>query len=601
MNNEKPGYNNFFEIKDKRILPKGAIIVNNSGLWLIKEDYQSIFYYTTATEQPIEYRINELELKPANDVIYTIDFIESNRLYIYARKSHVPTGFLVDVNDSTNYMSNYSEIQIENKTISVTTFLSFALDTFFFHRQILVSYTPLRGSFVIISKEGITLHDLNLKSYFTLIQPITFFLYSKNYLYVSHELDTYIYRFDLLLIPNETRNSDENLHLDEQPTDSSTIQLHDSANHFEVKFPCFYSTTQIWESHSTNGSYPCAFISLSYSLLIITNCPEKKSFTVQIIWFDQSKESKTYDMDNDIHQNLLHSNSKQRSADLYDSFMCLDKFNESEWYVPYFSFISYDDCIIFVDKLNDGLSSFIDFAEESQYTCIVKNFQLPSKLKFENIFCRDVALCSCDNQRMICTISPKYSEIASDSLYVIASLMRRNEGLNASIDKIRNLLSYATTTDLYQIVDIIGPAAIEPSSQVRFARLIQFSGIQNPHLIALVLLKFIKIIGNKLINETMIPVIESLSHPILKPLIDSIISNGMLPLDERTMYCLITEFEKMVHINESNVEDMLQYANALIDLKMWKSAKIAIIKAKLSNQYTPEQITEIESRLNENC
>lgn len=567
--------NNFFILENKVELPKGTKIVSNSGLWLVHEDLPKISLYTSVSASPRVFLINDLQLVAPNDEVKTIDFIEQGQIYIFAIRDKVPTGFFIKLEEEEIWKNDDKYCQVNKSEFIEPKVLNFALDSLYFHRQILTSFVPIQGSFCIVSKEGITLHDLNFQVHFSLIQQITFCLYSENYLYVSDGIKFAIYRFDLKIYEC-TDESASNL-------DTSLI----SAKSYEY----FFEDTTISREVLTANGYPCNFISLSSSLLLILKNTEKQSFQIQIQHFTQ--DDQTQRVFHDISSHISANKSFQ-----YENILNNRQLSKSEYYVPYFIFLNYDDCLLAIDTSDSGSSILIDFTE-NHYTPVGSQFKLPNNIHIINVFNKDYVLCD-DN--CIYKLQPDYSKIKNDSLDVTAAIMRRKDGMNNAFDRLRTKLESARDNDkLKEIIKKIGPSAVDPIAQMKFTRSIQFSGISDPHLIILGLVQFSILLGDKMIDEAWIPLFECFAHSQIENLLDSAIRNGIIKLNSSSIKNLVLAFNKELHIDSNvySVDNLIDYANAYIDLGHFKAAKIIINLAQLSDSFSEEQIEQIKKRLND--
>ncbi|KAK8887931.1 hypothetical protein M9Y10_038990 [Tritrichomonas musculus] len=573
--------NSFLNLENKVELPEGTKYINKSGLWVIHQDLQEISLYSSTSSSPRLFSAIELQLTPPNDEIKAIDFIEQDQIYIFAIRNKVPTGFFMKIKDDEENDVIY--LQEEDDSFILPNTLSFALDSLYFHRQILASFTPINGSFCIVSKEGITLHDQNFQTYFMLNHQIRFCLCSDNFLYISDGIKYTIYQFELKIYQCNNENissSNINLNIDNEESENKV-------------YKSFYEATEIANGILTADGYPCSFISLTSCLLIILKNIEKQSFHVQI-----------HDLSSDDSINrVIHDISREVKANIKSNYQGNTK-SIIENYIPYFHFLKYDDCLLSVDISNAGSSNLLDF-NDNLYISVGGQFMLQNDLHIIGIFNQDFALC---DDHCIYKIIPNYSKIKIEKhdtdhyFEVTASIMRRKDGINNAFDRLREMLTITRDyNQLKKIVMKIGPSATDPVAQMKFSRLIQFSGLSDPHLISLGLIQFSFVLGDKIVSETWIPLLEIFAHSQIENLLDDAVKNGIIKLNSTTIKNLTLAFNKKIHIDENiySVDNLIDYANAYIDMEMYDDAKLIINIAQLSDMYPIDQINKVKERLNQ--
>jgi len=139
----------FIAFKYEKSLPKGSIVINRDGVWVISSDYQSIMWYGGL--DPIEFSISCLNIRPRVDIIFDVSFFdESMTLFIYCKCGDQPTIFFLGKN-------SYSLI----------------LNSFSFHQHVLGAFSPFKNVFAVLSKEGVSLHSSNYQTYSSIRAKIT--------------------------------------------------------------------------------------------------------------------------------------------------------------------------------------------------------------------------------------------------------------------------------------------------------------------------------------------------------------------------------------------------------------------------------------------
>ncbi|OHT03674.1 hypothetical protein TRFO_28865 [Tritrichomonas foetus] len=575
------------ELSNPVLIPKGKWIVNSNELYIVSDSLQQITYYSP--DKNINYEISDFLLKvESTDDIYCINKIGENSLFVYGMRRNTPTGFIKHFpNDSPFFIDQDETNSSFQKTNSFPPkTLSFALDSLYFHRRILFSFSPHCNAFVIVSKEGITYHNINHIVKFSLIKEIDYVLNDGRYLYFSNNSNAYILRF----------NDD-------------------------------FSITTIFDSPLTVYGNPFSFLSFSSFLLLIYKDQQLNTFCIHKI----SKE------DNFIQN--------------FQTLQNIIRVNEISKDFKKFIFLKYDNALLSVNKTN-GSSFLIDFEEDNHFTLIGTEFFIDKEIrgilsnKNNNkvfAFCKNPV--NSQNRRLnndqynstnyksdknktaniydnICkndknannvliddsqtnneirekeidcfkyyTINHNYNNIISISMHMIAALFRRVDGLTPALNLLKKrLMETRNATKLIKLIEIIGPHASEPIAQLMFARAIQFSSIIDPHLILLGLVKFANVLGDKMIDEARIPLLETAIHPQCIHSINNLLCCGIIKLNKHSLNYLLSTCRKDVTIDPDLVEDILEYANVCIDLKMFKEANRLLLKAQLDGCYDKEKI-----------
>ena len=179
--------------------------------------------------------------------------------------------------------------------------------------------------------------------------------------------------------------------------------------------------------------------------------------------------------------------------------------------------------------------------------------------------------------------------------------MRRTNGMNNAFDRLLKKLQTAEESDLEKIVKRVGPSAKDPIAQMKFSRLILFSGISDPHRIILLMIEYISILGEDMIDETWVPFLEIFAHSQTENLLVSAIKNNIIKLNSRTIHSLKLYFGEKMHVEENvyNAGNLIDLAYACINMKSYDDARLVITLAELSEKYSKEQMDQVKNEFTE--
>lgn len=523
-------------------IPEGIKFVNDTGCWIVDPGYKLITRFFKNTK--FEYQIDELELDPKIDTVNEVYMFDEGKLvFVYAIRSNTHTGFLIHCDD-IKLPSPYPKIY------------SFSLSSILFHQQILSAFCPGPKYFFIISKEGISLHDIRFQPLYLSIVNIDYCFHDKQFLLIGRQKVHYIYEFNLnhdndqqaewVSIVATTWKCDLGIARRLIVLSHAFLILYEDGNHFP---------------HMEK-------------LYMINDKVDKKKILILRKSIEPIPKEKVI---------LSHQISIQK-------YFILDERNSINPSIDNIKIIVYDDALL-ITTIGSGITVFLDLYEDEGEQMIGEPFYTDKTL--ENGFNNQYALC---NDRFY-LIKNNYQAIESDSQYLVAALFRRNDGvLSGSRLLMKILKSVGSVEKMKDIIRTVGKYAVSPVAQIRFAHAIQFCGITDPHLILIGLIEYTQTLGDKLINETKIPLIEALSHPYSRNSMQDYLCSNSIKLDIQSARAILGKTKDGFHPNQSIIQDYLDFASICIENGLLHEAEKMIIRASLDG-YPTEKITKSKAEL----
>lgn len=124
------------------------------------------------------------------------------------------------------------------------------------------------------------------------------------------------------------------------------------------------------------------------------------------------------------------------------------------------------------------------------------------------------------------------------SFELISAIMRRKGSLQIALEKLEIAIKKhekVTSSTIDEIVSKIGTYATSPLEQIRFSQFLLYSGITNPHLILLAMIKYSKILDKKMIEEAKQPLFFLMTKDECAHLVPSLLASSNIKLDKKTM------------------------------------------------------------------
>ena len=416
--------------------------------------------------------------------------------------------------------------------------LSFALDSMSFHQRVLAAFVPAPNYFCVVSKEGITIHNHSFYTLHSIPFSISYCCFHLNYLLLG-----------------------TNLH-------SKQIFYHIQSDGTPIK---------IKEMEDSGLGSVFQIISLSHSLLLIIQDGNRSA----------------------IIQKIELTSQHALSPIALQSFFNLNTI------ITQLKFFPFDDALFVSD--NNGNSILIDFMESHCIT-IGSIFKfLPNLLRpYINSLSLDFMTSptySCNysyfaDDKMCYKVTLNLNILDENKTQKIAAILRRSTGLSHAMYLIgRYLKSVDSVEKMNELVLNVGPSAVAPIAQIRFARAIQFSGINNPHLILLGLLKFSSIM--KLTDQALIPLIEMISHSSCRYALKNLLTCYKMKLNKSALRVLLGKCDESFTIEPEFVENLLDFANICIDFGRQKEARRLILRLILQGDLSNEQTQFLKQRYND--
>ena len=497
-------------------IQKGQFFISKCGLLVISNDLKQLSLFSSKKTKKFD--LVDIKLK-CEDRILLIDMIEKNVLFIYAIKNEKQIAFL-------KYFTKNSPQT-----------LTFALDSFYFHRQILYSFSPQKGCFCIVSKQGITLHKLNMQVVFSIIRSIDFCLCSDEFLYISDSERTSILQF----------NED-------------------------------FSSTLVYDTNRHISNFPDYFLNFSSFLLLIDKDEIGQTFTVKKISIYEKNIQSIQSLQKIVHFETDNEYELFKFMKFDDALLVVNSLNGSS------SFIDFSD-----DTYYTLIGSEFTLNKTIQNT-FCNNLAICYENKEKS-----------NNSLYIYTIVQNYAAIQSLSIHLTAALFRRTNGYHQASLLLKELLNHESSpSKLLKLIETASPSASDPVSQLRFVKAIQFCGISNPHLILLCLLKFLIVLGDKAIDEAYIPFFEVANHPQCKHSIKSLISTGAIKINQSILQKLLSHNDlnnSFFFLDLDTCDNILDYAAVYIKNQKYDEAKKLILRAQIDGSYSNERIKQLIAQI----
>lgn len=166
-------------------------------------------------------------------------------------------------------------------------------------------------------------------------------------------------------------------------------------------------------------------------------------------------------------------------------------------------------------------------------------------------------------------------------LALIGSLFRREDGLNAGMNMLVQVLRDVKTEDIEQIILNIGVYACSPIAQMRFTRALQFCGVTNPHLILRGLVRYVQCVSNKLVDDARIPLLELLCHEECRHSLHNLVISSGTKLNSFSLRCMVPKLGPEFRLDPAIVEDPIEYAEICIENGREKEAKSLILRCAM--------------------
>jgi hypothetical protein len=220
-----------------------------------------------------------------------------------------------------------------------------------------------------------------------------------------------------------------------------------------------------------------------------------------------------------------------------------------------FGFSVFDDCLLVQNRETNECRLFDLF--ESDDIPIGMEFLGPPIAAIHGS-----RLCPCDQAAS--EIRPNYDALRPQSVAMVSALFRRTDGIPAGMRLLREHFAALTKVqDLKGLIDTVGPFARSPLAQLRFVRAIQFSGVLNPHFIMLALLHYAKILGDDMVAEAKIPLVDTMCHQSVKFGLETLLGEWKMRL---TPQILEKTMRSGLRIDPRCAENILDYTRVLISI-----------------------------------
>lgn len=169
-------------------IPNGPAFSTSNGMIVIHQDFSKLTFFNKNFSKIVD--IKSLNLVQGRDVIHYAGTFNKERIYIYASKNKIPTGFLIAIEEKELSGTLPSE-----SSFSFPRCLSFSLSSIVFHRKILSSFVPFQDSFCIVSNDGISIHSISLKTLFSVTRYVSQCCFVNNFLLCTDRFHVSIFRF----------------------------------------------------------------------------------------------------------------------------------------------------------------------------------------------------------------------------------------------------------------------------------------------------------------------------------------------------------------------------------------------------------------------
>jgi hypothetical protein len=154
-----------------RDLPHTHTFISPTGIWSLSSDFSSVSHSDRISTRHFD--LTGLRLSEGDSVDF-IDFIERDKtLFLSAIRKSTPTGFFVRI----------SELQ----ALPFPQVRSFALNSLNFHNQVLAAFTVTPPGICVVSREGVTIHDMALFHLDSIVFPVSDCCFSGSHLVLWSE------------------------------------------------------------------------------------------------------------------------------------------------------------------------------------------------------------------------------------------------------------------------------------------------------------------------------------------------------------------------------------------------------------------------------
>ena len=239
-------------------------------------------------------------------------------------------------------------------------------------------------------------------------------------------------------------------------------------------------------------------------------------------------------------------------------------------------------------------SLFIDI--NSTLPILVGTLPAPSLLVVDNTLAAGLDKCY--------FMQPSYETIHLETLTgnseqilaLIGALFRRENGLNAGMNMLVQILKDVKTEDMEKIILNIGVYASSPIAQMRFTRALQFSGVTNPHLVLRGLVRYSQGLASKLTDEARAPLLEVLCHKECVHSLHSLMRSSGAKLSPFSLRFMLPKLDPSFRIDPTIIEDVVDYVDICIDNNRDKEAKTLIFKCSMDRPGEERRIKSLAGK-----
>ncbi|OHT02862.1 hypothetical protein TRFO_06900 [Tritrichomonas foetus] len=428
-------------------------------------------------------------------------------------------------------------------------YLSIMLSSLHFHYYIYNVFVPFPNSLCIISREGISLHSPDDLS-----------------LYFERKIDN---------IKNCCFNE-------------SLLAVNDRKNLYIFQFLSKDNYLQLVKTKYTSQSFlPKYIIQFKNSALLISSTNNFNNNNTSI------NSSNSNGNLNNISNNANSSNNKILMKYVqFQPFSAIDKNLESVLPSDYnfddFTFSSFDQIVLIssqkesllIDVLGTHPVSFGHLADRPCAQIVNNNYFYSNNTLYEFE----------ENYEMYDT---------PHSCELIAAILRRTNGIQTAMSKLSQLLKDCKTSSAMEdIVWKIGTYATSPLAQLRFTRTLQYSGITNPHLILLGMLRFAHIMGSRLTDNAMTHLLDMMAKDECVHAIPSLLSAWNQKLNKYAMKALLKSNPAFFDLDPSFFQDSYEFIRECLNTGRQERARNLILRAATCGEKSNELSSVIELYIN---
>ena len=186
--------------EDIQEIPNGPIFTSKEAMFLVHEDFTQITYFSKMKQQILD--IKSTKLDPTRDSVKYVGLLNAEKVYIYSIRNKVPTGFLISLVQNDIQVSTQNNTGFGEQTFKLPKIVSFSLSSLVFHKQILTSFIPYPNCFCIVSKEGISIHSITLKTLYSFTTFISKCCFVDNFLLFTDRFFLSIFQFEAEKAPS---------------------------------------------------------------------------------------------------------------------------------------------------------------------------------------------------------------------------------------------------------------------------------------------------------------------------------------------------------------------------------------------------------------